>query len=131
MVIDTSAVVAILFGEPEADRFAALIEADPVRLMSAASALETSIVIFSELGEEGARDLDLLLHKAQIEVVAFSAQHLAAARWAFERFGKGRHGAALNFGDCFSYALSKVTNEALLFKGEDFARTDVEPCWQG
>lgn len=130
MVIDTSAVVAVLFGEPEADTFATLIEADPVRLMSAASALETSIVIFSELGEEGVREFDLLLHKTQIEVVAFSSQHLAAARRAFERFGKGRHAAALNFGDCFSYALSKVTGEALLFKGDDFPRTDVRPCWQ-
>lgn len=131
MVIDSSAVVAILFGEPEADTFAALIEADPVRLMSAASALETSIVIFSDLDDEGVREFDLLVHKARIEIVSFSVQHLAAAREAFQRFGKGRHGAALDFGDCFSYALSKLTGEALLFKGDVFARTDVRPCWQG
>lgn len=130
MVIDTSVAIAILFGEPEAEAFATLIEADPVRLMSAASALETSIVIFSELGEGGVREFDLLVHKAQIEIVAFSIQHLAAARQAFERFGKGRHVAGLNFGDCFSYALSKVTGEALLFNGADFARTDVQPCRQ-
>lgn len=129
MVIDSSAVVAILFGEPEADTFAALIEADPVRLMSAASALETSIVIFSDLDDEGVREFDLLVHKARIEIVSFSVQHLAAAREAFQRFGKGRHGAALDFGDCFSYALSKLTGEALLFKGDVFARTDVRPCW--
>lgn len=128
MVIDTSAAVAILFGEPEAETFATLIESDPVQLMSAASALETSIVILSELGEEGVREFDLLVHKAQIEVVAFSAQHVAAARRAFERFGKGRHAAGLNFGDCFGYALSKVTGEALLFNGEGLTRTDVQPC---
>jgi ribonuclease VapC len=127
MVIDTSAVVAILFGEPEAEAFAETIEQDPVRLMSAASVLEAAIVVESELGDPGARELDLLLYKAGITVVPFSPEHLAAARHAFRVFGKGRHAAALNFGDCFSYALSKSTGEPLLFKGADFPRTDVAP----
>jgi len=127
MVIDTSAIVAILFGEPEAERFAEAIEQDPTRLMSAASVLETAIVVESELGEAGARDLDLLLHKAVITVAPFTPDHLAAARHAFRMFGKGRHPAGLNFGDCFSYALSRATGEPLLFKGGDFPRTDVEP----
>lgn len=125
MVIDTSAVVAILFGEPEAEAFAEAIEQEAVRLISAASVLEAAIVVESELGDSGARELDLLLYKAGITVAPFSPEHLAAARHAYRVFGKGRHAAALNFGDCFSYALSKSTGEPLLFKGADFPRTDV------
>jgi ribonuclease VapC len=125
MVIDTSVVVAILFGEPEAEAFAELIEADPLRLMSVASVLEASIVVESELGTEGGRELDALLQTAGIGIEPVTVEHLAAARHAFRSFGKGRHPAALNFGDCFSYALSKTTGETLLFKGDDFARTDV------
>lgn len=125
MVIDTSAVVAILFGEPEAEAFAETIEQDPVRLMSAASVLEAAIVVESELGDPGARELDLMLYKAGITIVPFSPEHLAAARHAFRVFGNGRHAAALNFSDCFSYALSKSTGEALLFKGAGFPRTDI------
>ena len=128
MVIDTSAILAILFGEPEAATFAEAIEQDAVRLISAASVLEAAIVVESELGDPGARELDLLLYQAGITIVPFSPEHLAAARHAFRAFGKGRHAAALNFGDCFSYALSKATGEPLLFKGEDFPRTDVACC---
>jgi ribonuclease VapC len=126
MVIDTSAIVAILFGEAEAEAFAEIIEATPVRLTSVASALEATIVIESELGEEGGRELDALLQTTGISIEPVTTEQLAAARHAFRNFGKGRHPAALNFGDCFSYALSKSTGEPLLFKGDDFARTDVE-----
>jgi len=125
MVIDTSVVAALLFGEPEAEAFAAAIDADPVRLMSSASVLEAGLVIGSELGEAGERELDLLLARSGISVVAFNEEQLPLARDAWRRFGKGRHPAALNFGDCFSYALSKATGEPLLFKGRDFSRTDV------
>ena len=128
MVIDTSAIVAILFGEDDAERFTAAIEADPERLMSAASVLEASIVVERELGEEGGRELDFLLLKAGIETVAFNEKQLRVARHAFRTYGKGRHAAGLNFGDCFSYAVSKTTGEPLLFKGDDFAKTDVVPC---
>jgi ribonuclease VapC len=128
MVIDTSAVVAILFGEPEAATFAEAIEQDAVRLMSAASVLEAAILVESELGDPGARELDLLLYQAGITIVPFAPDHLAAARHAFRVFGKGRHAAALNFGDCFSYALSRSTAEPLLFKRGDFPRTDVAQC---
>ncbi len=128
MVIDTSAVVAILFGEADAQRFGAAIEADPTRLMSAASVLEASLVIENELGEEGERELDLLLLKAGIETVAFNEAQLRVARHAFRTYGKGRHASGLNFGDCVSYAGSKTTGEPLLFKGDDFAMTDVVPC---
>lgn len=125
MVIDTSAVAAILFGEPDAEAFAARIAADPVRLISAATALECAIVIESEYGEEGGREFDLLLLRCAVEVIPFNTEQLAVARHAYRTFGKGRHPAALNFGDCFSYALSVTSGEALLCKGQDFARTDV------
>jgi ribonuclease VapC len=126
MVIDTSAVLAILFDEPEADDIEMAIDADPVRLMSAASYLETAIVVESRLGEPGGRELDLLLHKAGIEIVAVTAEQADAARDAWRRFGKGRHLAGLNFGDCCSYALASVSGEPLLFKGDDFGKTDIQ-----
>ena len=128
MVIDTSAIVAILFGEPEARGFARAIDRDTLRLMSAVSVLEAIMVLESELGEAGGRELDLLLHRAGIEIVGFLPDQLDAARRAFRAYGKGRHPAGLNFGDCFSYALARSTGQPLLFKGNDFARTDVEAC---
>jgi ribonuclease VapC len=128
MVIDTSAIVAILFGEPEARSFAQAIDRDPMRLMSAVSVLEATMVVESELGDAGGRELDLLLHRARIEIVGFLPDQLDVARHAFRTFGKGRHPAGLNFGDCISYALARSTNEPLLFKSADFGRTDVEVC---
>jgi ribonuclease VapC len=128
MVIDTSAIIAILFGEPEARRFARAIDQDSLRLMSVVSVLEATMVVESELGEAGGRELDLLLHRAGIEVAGFLPEQLDVARHAFRTYGKGRHPAGLNFGDCFSYALAKFTGQPLLFKGNDFARTDIEAC---
>ena len=125
MVLDTSALLAILFLEPEAERFAALIEADPRRLLSAASMLETAIVVEARKGPSAGRELDLLLHRARIDLVGFEESQLELARDAWRRFGKGNHRANLNFGDCFAYALSKSSGEPLLFKGDDFAKTDV------
>ncbi len=125
MVIDTSVVAAILFGEPEAPQFASAIAGDQTRLMSVASILEASIVFRHEFGDAGDRELDLLLFRAAIESVDVTAEQLTIARIAHREFGKGIHPAALNFGDCFSYALSKATGEPLLFKGNDFAQTDV------
>ncbi|MGF1661563.1 MAG: type II toxin-antitoxin system VapC family toxin [Kineosporiaceae bacterium] len=125
MVIDTSALVAMLSGEPEAEGFEALVESDPVRLMSTATALEAAIVVESRFGEPGGRELDLWLHRAGVSLVAVDVAQLDAARRAYRRYGKGRHPAALNYGDCFSYALSVVSGEPLLCKGDDFARTDV------
>ncbi len=129
MVIDTSVIAAILFGEDDAGRFAQAIEDDPTRLMSSGSVLEASLVIESELGQEGARELDLLLHTAAIEIIAFTVDQLKVARHAFRTYGKGRHPARLNYGDCFSYALSKTSGEPLLFKGNDFSKTDVDRCF--
>lgn len=125
MVIDTSALTAILLDEAEAERIGIAIEEDPVRLLSAASLLETSIVIETRFGEVGGRELDLLLHRAQIEIASVDAVLTEVARAAFRKWGKGRHPAGLNFGDCFSYALSKTSGEPLLFKGDDFRLTDV------
>jgi ribonuclease VapC len=125
MVIDTSALVAILEDEPERRAFNEAIEAADSRLMSAASFVEASIIIESRYGAAGLRDLDLFVDRSAINLVAFDAAQAHMARLAFSRFGKGRHPAALNFGDCFAYALARVLGETLLFKGKDFSQTDV------
>jgi ribonuclease VapC len=125
MVIDTSVLIAILADEPEAELFEAAIDADPIRLISAASVLETAIVAGARYGDIGGRELDLLLYKAGIQIVAVTPDQVDAGRDAFNRYGKGRHRAALNFGDCFSYALAKTAGEPLLFKGNDFPQTDI------
>ena len=125
MVIDTSALVAILRDEPERSAFNRAVEAAEVRLMSTATFLETSMVIESRYGPDGVRDLDLFIAKAGIELVAVDADQAYVARTAFRTYGKGRHPAGLNFGDCFAYALAKTSDEPLLFKGSDFPLTDV------
>lgn len=127
MVIDTSALVAILTGEPESRRFIEMIEAAEARLISAATFVEISMVIESRHGAEGLRALDLFLARAEAEVAPVDIEQAQGARRAFSRFGKGRHRAALNFGDCFSYALASSRNEPLLFKGDDFVHTDLSP----
>lgn len=125
MVIDTSAIAAIFFNEPDALRYRERIADDPVRLISAATLVEAGLVIGGRFGEAGGAELDLWLHKAEIEIVAVSAEHADQARRAWRRYGKGRHPASLNYGDCFSYALAALTGEPLLFKGENFAQTDI------
>ena len=125
MVLDTSALLALLLDEPEAEDFRAAVEDDATRLVSAATLLETALVIEARKGEPGGRELDALIHKAEIVVVPGDAEHVSQARRAYRRFGKGRHAAGLNFGDVFAYALARASGEALLFKGEDFARTDI------
>jgi ribonuclease VapC len=128
MVIDASAIVAIAFNEPEAAAFESRIADDPVRLISAATVLEAAMVIETRLGEAGGSELDLWLHKAGVDIVAVDAEQADLARRAWRRFGKGRHPAGLNYGDCFSYALAATTQEPLLFKGDDFSRTDIQPA---
>ncbi len=127
MVIDSSAILAILNDEPERRTFNEAIESAESRAMSAATLVEASIVIESRFGAEGLRDLDLFIERAGIEVVPVDREQAYAARRAFSRFGKGRHAAGLNYGDCFSYALATVRGEPLLYKGEDFGETDVTP----
>lgn len=131
MVIDASALLALLLNEPEADDIEVALDADPVRLMSTASCLEAAIVIEARLGSAGAREFDLLLQKCEIEQVAATTEHAEAARDGWRRFGRGRHEAGLNLGDCFSYALAVVSGEPLLFTGTHFARTDVVPVKLG
>ncbi|MDR6758757.1 ribonuclease VapC [Mycoplana sp. BE70] len=126
MVIDTSVLAAIAFNEPEATAFRERIADDPVRLISAATVLEAAMVIETRLGEAAGADLDLWLYKADVEVVPVTAEHADRARRAWRRYGKGRHPASLNFGDCFSYALAALTGEPLLYKGNDFSQTDIE-----
>lgn len=127
MIIDTSALLAILLQEPEAERFARAIAGAARRLLSAATLLETGIVLQARYGDEGGRDLDLLVLKLGIEIAPVTERQAGIARRAYRRYGKGqRHPAGLNFGDCFAYALATDTGEPLLFKEEDFALTDVE-----
>jgi ribonuclease VapC len=125
MVLDTSALLAILLDEPERRAFNEAIEGAGSRLLSTANYVEASIVLEARHGAEGARDLDLLIERAGIELVPVDAPQARAACRAFGRFGKGRHRAGLNFGDCFAYALATVRDEVLLFKGDDFQHTDV------
>ena len=126
VVIDTSALLAILLGEPERGKFLQLLSESETRLLSAANALETAIVVESRRGEAAGRELDLFLHRTKIEIVAVDAEQFSIARFAWRKFGKGRHAAALNFGDCFAYALAKASSEPVLAKGEDFRRTDLQ-----
>jgi ribonuclease VapC len=125
MVIDTSALLAILFNESDAQRYDTAIAEAAVRLISAVSVLEAGMVVESRYGEIAGVELDQLLHRAKIETIAFTADHADIARQAFRRFGKGRHRANLNFGDCAAYALSRASGEPLLFKGDDFSHTDI------
>lgn len=125
MVIDSSALLAILQDEPERRRFIEAIEAADARSLSVVNLVETALVLESRAGHEAGRALDSFIAKADIELVPVDAEQAAMARSAYARFGKGRHPAGLNFGDCFAYALAKVTGDSLLFKGNDFSRTDI------
>ena len=125
MVIDTSAIVAILFNEPDQRRFSEAIEAAPVRLLSAVTRVEASFVVEGRKQDAGRELLDRFLALVDPEIVAVTSQQADLAITAFRRFGKGRHRAGLNIGDCFAYALAKATDLPLLFKGDDFVHTDI------
>jgi len=125
VVVDTSALIAVLLGEPERDRFVDLLAEADDPLISAATLVEASIVMLAKTGPDGVGDLDDLLAAAAVRCVAVDATQAQIAGDAFERFGKGRSPAGLNYGDCFSYALATATNRPLLFKGEDFEHTDI------
>jgi ribonuclease VapC len=126
MVIDTSALAAIFFHEPERYAFRAAIIAASTRLISAATVLEAAMVIEGRKGSAAGREFDLFVVRVQIKIVPVDADLAELARSAWRKFGKGRHPAGLNFGDCFSYALAKATAQPLLAKGGDFASTDIE-----
>jgi len=125
MIVDSSAMVAILFGEPEARRFDVALVSGGACRMSSAGFLEASMILQARKGADGVRDLDLLIARLRIEIAAFTESQARLARMAFVRYGKGRHPAQLNFGDCMAYALARETGEELLFKGTDFSLTDI------
>jgi ribonuclease VapC len=125
MVLDSSAILAILFKEPEREAFAAALADAGQRLVSAVNALEAAVVVSTRKGPAGVRELDLLFHHAGVTVVSFTEDHLRLAREAWEKYGKGRLPAGLNLGACCAYALSRHAGEPLLFKGQDFSLTDV------
>jgi len=125
VVLDTSALMAILYNEPERHHFNGMIVAAPSRLISSGTYLETAIVTEARYGRKGVHYLKLFLTTASIEVAAFDREQAGIAADAYYRYGKGRHVAGLNYGDCFSYALAMQKDEPLLFKGYDFVHTDV------
>ncbi len=125
MVIDTSAFAAIFFAEPERQKFLAAITGAGVRLVSAATVLETGIVVEARQGESAGREFDLFVVRANLQVVPVDAEQADLARAAWRRYGKGHHPAALNFGDCLVYALAKSSGEAILAKGAAFSQTDI------
>ena len=128
MIVDTSAVMTILFGETGAERYDEAIAQAPRCRMSVANFLEAAIVFESRSGAATGHELDAFLEEAAIELEPVTPDQAQAARRAWRRFGKGNHPAGLNFGDCFAYALAEVTREPLLFKGQDFALTDIDPA---
>ena len=128
MVIDTSAVVAILFEEEDQLRYAEAIEAASTRLVSAVTRVELSCVIEGKKRDAGRERLERFFSLTEAEIVAVTPEQASLAIGAFRSFGKGRHPAGLNIGDCFSYALASATGHSLLFKGNDFAQTDIRPA---
>ena len=128
MILDASALLAILLDEPEAPAIAQAMAAAPRRRISAVSWLETAMVITARRGDHGADAFRALVDKLQAEIAPVDQRQAETAYAAWLAYGKGRNPAALNLGDCFSYALAKDLAEPLLFKGDDFARTDIRPA---
>ena len=128
MVLDSSAVIAIILDEPEHDRFSHMVADADVRMMSAASVLETCVVLESRAGEAAGREFELFLVEAEIQIMTVDRTQVEAAKVAWRQYGKGRHRAALNLGDCFVYALAKIKGEPVLAKGNDFTLTDIPMC---
>ena len=126
MILDSSAIVAVLRAEPEAPGFARAIESAQRRHVSAVSYVEAAVVIDSGRDAVASRRVDDFFRASRIEVESVTPKQAEIARQAYRDFGKGRHRAGLNFGDCFAYALAKEMDEPLLFKGDDFRHTDVE-----
>lgn len=126
MVLDTSAVIAVLQDEATAADFVDLLVEAERLYFSTANLLEAAIVSQARYGDAGERELDVLLHRLAVEITPVTERHVEIARSAYRRFGKGRHSAGLNYGDCFAYALARALDEPLLYVGEDFSRTDVK-----
>lgn len=126
MVLDTSAVIAVLQDEATAADFVDLLVEAERLYFSTANLLEAAIVTQARYGDAGERELDVLLHRLGVEITPVTERHVEIARSAYRRFGKGRHSAGLNYGDCFAYALAHALDEPLLYVGNDFSRTDVK-----
>jgi ribonuclease VapC len=125
LIVDTSALLAILYAEEDAEQYAEALATSELRLMSAANYLEAGIVVDSQIGAAAGRQFDALMTRANVEVEAVTRSQADVARQAYLEFGKGNHPAGLNFGDCFAYALAKTSGLPLLYKGNDFAKTDI------
>lgn len=125
MVVDTSALLAVLFAEPDSELFTARLLAESQPKISTGSLLETALVVEVRKGAAGVRELDALIARLNVLAVPVDGEQLVAAREGFRQFGKGRHPAGLNFGDCFAYGLAIALGEPLLFKGDGFSKTDV------
>ncbi|MGH7572748.1 MAG: type II toxin-antitoxin system VapC family toxin [Gemmatimonadota bacterium] len=125
-MIDPSAVVAVLRNEPVSPRLVDALEKAPERRISTVGLVEAAIVMLGRYGEHGEKEVDLFVHRLGVDIAPVTPDHAEIARAAYRRFGKGRHPAALNFGDCFSYALAITLGEPLLFVGTDFEQTDIE-----
>jgi ribonuclease VapC len=131
MVIDTSAIVTVLMDEPEQQAFAEILAAETTRVMSAVSFYEAALVMAVKKATPSAAQLvDDFVRDLAVAIIAAGTEDAVAARDAYFKYGRGFHSAGLNFADCFVYALAKSRNEPLLFKGEDFAKTDILPAWQ-
>jgi len=128
VILDTSAILAILFAEPDAALYAKAISVSGSARISAANFVEVSIVVEAQTGDGGIRQCDTFFRRAGITIEPVTEEQALLARQGFSDFGKGRHPAGLNFGDCFAYALARATGEPLLFKGKDFRHTDVQPA---
>lgn len=131
MIIDTSALLAVVLTEHDELRFLAAIVSSRKRAMSVANWLEATIVVESRGDPVASSSLDQFIRDAQIGLIDVTVEQTELARNAWRKFGRGKHRASLNFGDCFAYSLAKMRNEPLLFKGDDFAQTDVEPALKG
>ena len=125
MILDTSAIIAILENEASAPLLIAALEGAEIRRVSAATLVEAGIILHARFGDHGERELDLFVQRAHVQIIPVTEQHAELARSAYRRFGKGRSAAGLNFGDCFSYALARALDEPLLYVGDDFTQTDV------
>ncbi|MYD99896.1 MAG: type II toxin-antitoxin system VapC family toxin [Alphaproteobacteria bacterium] len=125
MIVDSSAVLAVLNRESDAGRYEEAMLTTPNCRMSVANILETFMVAEGRGGAPAGHELDIVLKQAGIEAVPVTVEQMEAARQAWRRYGRGNHPAALNFGDCFAYALASITGEPLLFKGDDFPQTDI------
>ncbi len=125
MILDTSAIIAILCGEPDAERYLAAMQNADRLAVGAPTLVEAGIVAHAKLGDDGPADLEHFLRRLHVDVLPFGETEASIARHAFRAYGKGRHPARLNFGDCLSYAMAAACNEPLLYQGEDFSRTPL------